>query len=148
MSTPTRRTTCKIICECLPSTGMSTGVDNPELAFNASVGQVISTLMKVQGRQVNDLAALFHWHRNNAADKLAGRTRFSPYELSRVADWLGTTPGVFYGPVDALFQPGILTVPVVRTEAKPLHGVTSAPKRSAKRRDTVYSFRVSAKYAA
>lgn len=117
---------------------MRTDVDSQEAEINAAVGHVVHTLMKVNGRQVNDLAALFGWHRNNAAAKLAGTTRFSPYELKVVADWLGTTPGVFFGPVDALFQPGVLTVPVARPEPRPLQRVRTTQKTAATRRNKAY----------
>ena len=84
---------------------------SPELAFNRSVGEVARLLLRARHKTVGELAAFLHCTRNNAQAKLAGTTKFSPYELRLIADWLGVSVDVFYRPVDALFRPGVLGLP-------------------------------------
>jgi hypothetical protein len=91
-----------------------------EVAFNKNVGDVVRLLLKARRHTVGELGAFLGCTRTNAQDKLGGRTKFTPYELRLIADWLGVPPDVFYGPVDALFRAGVLvTLPRLDSNQKP-----------------------------
>ena len=91
-----------------------------EVAFNRNVGDVVRLLLKARRHTVGELGAFLGCTRANAQAKLGGQTKFTPYELSLIADWLGVPPDVFYGPVDALFRAGIMTsLPHLDSNQKP-----------------------------
>jgi len=93
-----------------------------EFDFNRNVGQVVRTLLHAHRRTVGELGVFLGCSRENAQQKLGGKTKFTAYELRMLADWFGVTTEVFYRPAADLFRPGVVTV------RQPTQPKVTAPK--------------------